>query len=127
MELNFTKSRKVCISTGLYSKTSFQFYTGITGWENLKYIHSIFFHKFTGLRSKSSISNSDPRGMKLNHMKRRHGLFQEDFQLQKPFLVFTQLSPAKICRRGCLSLFFNGPQYIYVLCKSWQICHIQVC
>ena len=51
---------------GLPSKTSFKFYTGITGWENLKDIHRVFFHKFIGLLSESSISKSDPEELEMN-------------------------------------------------------------
>ena len=113
--------------TCLYTKKSFIFYIGITGWENLKYHHRVFFEKFIGLLSESSVSKSDPEELEMNKREIRHGFGWEYDQLQKPLLVFAQLSPAGICQRDCLSLFFNGPHYIFVLCKSWQICHVRVC
>ena len=112
---------------GIPSKISFIFYTSITSWENLKYLYKVFFQKFIGLLSQSSISKSDIEALELNQRKIRHGFWQEMVQLQKHISFFAQLSPARICRRDCLRLFFNGPHYFSVLCKSWQIRHIRVC
>ena len=56
MRFNLTKLTEVLFLTGLCSKTSFIFYTVITGWENLKYLYRSFFQKYTILLCESSTS-----------------------------------------------------------------------
>ena len=110
---------------GLNSKKSFSFYTSITGWENLKYLYRVCFQKFRGLLCKSSVSKSNTKEWELNQRKIRHGLCWKHGQLQKPLSFFINLSPSGICRRGFLAYFFSSPHFIFVLCESWCVGHIQ--
>ena len=71
--------------TFLYTKTSFIFYTGIIGWDNLKYIYRVFFQKFTCLLSESSVSKSYPKEWELNQRKQINGFCWEHGQLQNLF------------------------------------------
>ena len=105
MELNFRKLREVSFITCQSTKTSFIFYTSITGWENLKYIHRVFFQKFTVLLSESSVSKSNPEELELNQRKIRHGFCWEHVRVQKTLSFFSQLSPSGICRRGFKPIF----------------------
>ena len=107
--------------TVIPSKTSFKFYTGITGWENLKYIHRVFFQKFTSLLSESLVSKSDPQELELNQRKRRHGFCWEHGLLQKNLSFFAQLSPSRICRRGFKPIFLVVRILFFVLCESWCV------
>ena len=59
----------------------FGFYTGITGCENLKYLHRVSFQKFTSLLSKSSVSKADSEKLEVNKRKRRHGFCEAHGQL----------------------------------------------
>ena len=63
----------VVLDTWPVTKTSFIFYTGIASWENLKYLHKVFFQKFIGLLSESSVLKLDPEELELNQRKIRHG------------------------------------------------------
>ena len=56
MEFNLTKMREVFIPNSPIIKNSFIFYTVITGWENLKYLHRSLFQKYTILLYESSAS-----------------------------------------------------------------------
>ena len=105
MELNFRKMREVFLHHMPIYKKSFRFYRGITGWENLKYLHRVFFHKFTGLLSESSVSKSDPEELEMNPRKIRHGFCWEHGQIQKPLSVFAHISPYGICRSGFKPIF----------------------
>ena len=96
---------RVFFITFLYTKTTFIFYIGITGWENLKYLHRVFFQKFRSLLSESSISKSYPEELELDKRKLRHGFCWENVQLQKP-LLFLQIYHHFLYAEGDLSLFF---------------------
>ena len=82
------------------SKLSFIFYTVITGWDNLKDLHKLFFQKFTILLSESLVSKAYYEEFEMVLEKIRHGFCQENGQLQKPLPYFTQLSPLEICMRN---------------------------
>ena len=96
-------------------KTYFIFYIVIIGQQNLKYLHMLFFHKFTGLLSESSVSKSDPKELELNQRKIRHGFCWEHGQLQKLISFFAHLSPYRICRRGFKPMFLVVRIFIFCL------------
>ena len=109
---------------GLYIKTSFIFYTSITGWENLKYLHRVCFQKFTVLLSKSSVSKLDLDEMEFNKRKIIHEFWWEHGQLQKPLSFCAPLSPSRIRRRGFKPIFLVVRIFIFVLCESWCVGHV---
>ena len=111
--------------TRISTKNSFIFYTRIIGWENLKYLHRVFFQKFTSLLSKSSVSKSNPEELELNQRKILHGFCWEHGQLQKNISCFSQVSPYEICGRGFYTCFSSSPHFIFVLCESWCVGHVQ--
>ena len=72
---------------------SFKFYTSITGLENLKYLHRVFFQNFTSLLSESSVSKEDSEEMEVNKRKRKHGswsITKKSFE----FHIAVTISPA---------------------------------
>ena len=99
MELNFKKLREFFFKIGIYSKNAFIFNTGITGWDNLKYLHRVFFQKFTSLLSESLVSKEVSEELEVNKRKRRHEFCRAHGQIQKPISYFTHMSPLEIYRR----------------------------